>query len=134
MKTPTQTNTDHDLRLAALAKAAPFIAVETIWSHDDSARWDFEDPSMQEDDYQAWQSEVKVSAIVAGQMVSGSAYLGGTWEKFGDNPRESNPDISGYFPQMLDEALEELANLCEGFDAIPQAIAQARAILATLEA
>jgi hypothetical protein len=35
--------------------------------------------------------------------------LGGTWEKAGDIPEESNPDISGYEPQMTIEALEELA-------------------------
>lgn len=96
------------------------ISIETIWSHDEDASFTKhgmtepggcfhgEDP----DDWQAWQSEVRASAIYNGEIVSGSAYLGGTWEKYGDNPAESNPEISGYEPQMTQEALEELAKLC----------------------
>lgn len=100
---------ERDALLLLLARIAPCIAVETIWTHDPDAKWDFDDPNMDEDDYEAWQSEVKATIISQGQLVSGSAYLGGTWEKFGDFPWKTNPDISGYFPQMLDEALEELA-------------------------
>lgn len=96
----------------ALAKVAPSICIRTLWEHDPDMRdirkhcdgMDDEDP----DDWQAWQSEVCATAIVAGRPVSGSAYLGGTWEKAGDDPAESNPDISGYEPDMTREALQEL--------------------------
>lgn len=96
------------------------ISIETIWSHDDDASFTehgmtkpggcfhSEDP----DEWQAWQSEVRASVIHNGEIVSASAYMGGTWEKYGDNPAESNPEISGYEPQMTQEALEELAQLC----------------------
>lgn len=60
------------------------------------------------DDFTAWRSEVRASAIVAGKLVSGSAYLGGIWEKCGDKAADSNPEISGYLPQMIEEALREL--------------------------
>jgi hypothetical protein len=96
-----------------LAKAAPSIAIVTLWEHDhdhhdirkDCDGMDDENP----EDWQAWQSEVKATAIHEGIKVTASVYLGGTWEKAGDNPHESNPDISGYEPQMTAEALNDLA-------------------------
>lgn len=106
MKTDIHTFKPADL-IAELAKVAPSIAIETIWERDTHARWDADD-SLDPDDFTAWQSEVKVSAIIGGKMVSGSEYLGGTWEKYGDKPGESNPEISGYLPQMIQEALNDL--------------------------
>lgn len=96
----------------ALAKVAPHISIRTIWEHDpdhydirkDCDGMDDENP----DDWQAWQSEVRATCIQDGEEVTGSAYLGGTWEKVGDMPEESNPTISGYEPQMTQEALQEL--------------------------
>lgn len=96
-----------------LAKFAPHISIQTIWEHDpdhfdirkDCDGFDDENP----EDWQAWQSEVRATAIADGEEFSGSSYLGGTWEKAGDLPEESNPDISGYEPQMTAEALEELS-------------------------
>ena len=98
-----------------LAEIAPSILIETIWEHDPDLHdirkecdgFDDEDP----DDWQAWQSEVKATAIDAGKVVSGSAYLGGTWERSGDHPSESNPEISGYEGDMTREALQELQGL-----------------------
>jgi len=95
-----------------LAKIAPSLNIETDWSHDldcsdirkECDGFDDENP----EDWQAWKSEIKVSAIVEGEIVTASAYLGGTWEKAGDLPEETNPDISGYEPQMTVEALEGL--------------------------
>ena len=97
-----------------LATIAPSVALYTIWEHDadlydirtDCDGMDDEDP----DDWQAWQSEVRATAIADGEEITGSAYLGGTWERAGDNPAESNPEISGYELQMTSEALEELRN------------------------
>ncbi len=105
MKTPANL-------FAALRAAAPSIAIEILWEHDDDIHpdirkdCDFEDADP--NDWQAWRSEVCASAIVNGCMETGSAYLGGTWEKAGDNPAVSNPDISGYLPQMIEEALRKL--------------------------
>ena len=96
----------------ALAKIAPSICIRTIWDHDndhsdirkDCDGFDDEDPN----DWQAWQSNVQAVAIVNGEEIEGNACLGGTWEKAGDVPEESNPEISGYENQMTVEALEEL--------------------------
>ena len=96
-----------------LALVAPSISIETIWEEDDdcgpiSEECDGFSPE-EDDDWQAWQSEVRATAIIAGDELSGSSYLGGTFEKYGDNPAESNPEISGYERQNTGEALEELA-------------------------
>ena len=99
--------------LAHLVAVAPSIALSTHWSPDPDSDifapgsvFDTEDP----DDWQCWQSEVRASAIAAGRLVTGSDYLSDVWERFGDAPAESNPDVSGYLPQMVEEALADLAN------------------------
>jgi len=92
-----------------LATIAPSIDIHTIWSRDYDDKW--EDPILEKKDWKCWQSEIRASLIVDGEQVSGSAYMGGTWEKAGDKPAVSNPEISGYEPQMTQEALEDLAKL-----------------------
>jgi hypothetical protein len=95
-----------------LAQFAPSVSIVTIWEHDpdlhdirqDCDGFDDENP----EDWQAWQSEIRATAICEGEEITGSAYLGGTWEKAEDSPAESNPDISGYERQMTAEALTEL--------------------------
>lgn len=104
MKTPKQI-------FDTLALLAPGIAVAVHWTRDDDARWsDISEalPGESRDDWQAWETEVRATAIVKGKEIVGNAYLCGTWEKYGDNPAQSNPDISGYLPQKIAEALEEL--------------------------
>ena len=105
MKTPLQ---------IALAALAPSISIRTIWEHDPDPSFselsgpglafENEDP----DEWSPWQSEVRATAIVNGDEITGSAYMGGTWEKAGNDPATSNPTISGYENQMTQEALEEL--------------------------
>lgn len=95
-----------------LATIAPSISIVTIWEHDpdlddirkDCDGFDDEDPA----DWQAWQSEVRALAVIDGEEITGSAYLGGTWERAEDHPKTSTPEISGYELQMTREALEEL--------------------------
>ena len=97
----------------ALALIAPSISIATFWEHDPDfhdIRQDcdgFEDANPA--DWQAWQSEIRATAIKDGATITGNAYLGGTWEAAGDNPAITNPDISGYENQMTAEALEMLA-------------------------
>ena len=96
-----------------LTTLCPSISIETVWDHDDS-------PDMEifrkggalekedKDDWQCWQSEIRATAIVSGEIITGSDYLGSTWEKYGDSPAESNPEISGYERQMTITALQDL--------------------------
>ena len=95
-----------------LQTIAPSISIRTIWEPDqdridirqDCDGFEDEDP----EDWQAWQSEVRATAIINGEEVSCSDYLGGTWERAGEDPATSNPTISGYEPDMTQEALREL--------------------------
>jgi hypothetical protein len=100
--------------LDLLKTVAPQIAMSIAWEVETNpdisifARGqglDGEDP----DGWTCWQSTVTASAIAGGVMLEANAYLGGTWERYGDDPAEVNPEISGYLPQMAKEALTELA-------------------------
>lgn len=98
-----------------LATVAPYISIQTIWSPDPDMRDIRQDCEGMDDenpeDWQAWQSEIRATAILNGEEVSSSDYLGGTWERAGDVPEESNPEISGYEAQMTSEALGGLLPL-----------------------
>lgn len=95
-----------------LAAIAPSIVIETIWTHDDSCgtisqECDGFTPE-DDDDWTAWESETRASAIVNGEPVSGSDYLGRTFERYGEDPQAVNPTISGYERGKTEEALREL--------------------------
>lgn len=95
----------------ALATVAPSVSIVTLWEHDPDAQATWSPACMGDedpDDWTPWQSEVRATAILQGEEITGSGYLGGTWEKAGDNPAESNPEISGYENHMTEEALCEL--------------------------
>lgn len=99
-----------------LSGICPQISIQTIWTHDPDSHWD--DPlnkdwtaGLRRRDWQAWNSEIRVTAISLGELFTASAYLGGTWERRGKSPEKFNPTISGYEPQMTAEALDNLQNL-----------------------
>lgn len=96
----------HDQIIEHLATELPFVSIETIFESDADAVWDVESDDLDEDDFEAWNTEIKATAIHNGKLLQGSGYLGGTWTKYGDYPDAS---IGGYFPQMCQEALRELA-------------------------
>jgi len=111
-----------------LATIAPSISISTAWEPDpdfedirkDCDGFDDENP----EDWQAWQSKITAKTITQGEEVEGNASLGGTWERVGDNPHESNPTISGYEPQMTIEALHELPESDDRSRAIAFILAQ----------
>ena len=99
--------------LAKLAELLPFVHIARVWSSDTFPDWDIFEvgnalDGEDKDNWQAWQSEVKATAIIQGKVFSGSNFLGGTWERYDDNPEVSNPSISGYFTQMVHEAIFQL--------------------------
>ncbi len=112
-----------------IAKIAPYISINTYWSHDEDCGPISKDccgfEESEDDEWQAWQSNVKAYAVINGEDVEGNAYLGGTWEKADILPEESNPDISGYEPQMTVEALKELAGKIEDEEILQTQIAAA---------
>ena len=91
---------------------APSICIETHWSLDEYAdrmsdACDGEDPE-NDDDWTAWLSGVRATAVLAGDMIQGTDYLGGTYERIGDDPAITNPEISGYESDMVVNAVTEL--------------------------
>lgn len=125
-----------------LVTLCPSIAIETIWEHDVSPHMEIFDPGNgldgeDPDGWQCWQSEVRASAIVNGEILTGSDYLGGTWEKYGDNPWESNPEISGYELQQTVTALQDLTVSFKGdtarFETLLAEIAAAVAYIESIE-
>jgi hypothetical protein len=113
---PPKKELTHTELIEALRLAAPSVSITTEWEHDDDCAGDWRELSRpgncfhgeDRDDWECWQSTVTARAIVNGEMIEGEDYLGGTWEKYGDNPAKTNPDISGYFPGMALNALTEL--------------------------
>ena len=84
-----------------LQTLAPSICIETHWSIDGF------DPA-ENDNWTAWQSEVRATAVLVGDMIRGTDYLGGTYERLGDDPAITNPEISGYESDMVVNAVTEL--------------------------
>lgn len=128
-----KTELDSKQLIALVASVAPFVCVCTIWTHDECSGPISKEcdgfTSDEDDDWTAWNSEVRASLIQDGEMISVSDFLGGTFEKAGDDPAQSNPDISGYFSDMLFSALTGLRALAKDaaqVEAIEQAIALVR--------
>ena len=99
--------------LVYFANHCPFLNLRTYWSVDpdpDLSIFDIgcglggENPET----WECFDTEVRASVIFEGNLVHGSAFMGGTWEKLENDPEENNPLISGYYPQMVWEALENL--------------------------
>jgi len=118
-----------------LAEISPLIRIRTIWEADPDAKREWKELSKpgncfegeERKNWKSWQSEVEALAIVDFEQVKASAYLAGTWEKAGDKPHLSNPDISGYENQMTVEALEGLLKAVGKGEAIRLGIPQALA-------
>lgn len=99
-------------RIEALKLSRPDVAIEVIRSYDREAVWDGDEPIS--DVYECFDHEVKAITIRKGVLIEASAYLGGSWydlaDKSADN-LENLAEISGYLPQMIDEALDDLDTL-----------------------
>lgn len=76
--------------------------LETIWTPDPYFKWDGDGPAPKRK--KAHDVQVRVSVISGGEMHSASAYLGGCYCP----PGKPDPDIHGYWLQMVEECLTEL--------------------------
>jgi hypothetical protein len=83
-----------------LAKIAPSICIKTTWSPDPDRG--------EHDGWEAWNADITATIIIYGEEVVGRAGMGGVWQAPEDLPWVKNPDVSGYEPQMTQEALAEL--------------------------
>jgi hypothetical protein len=93
--------------LAALVLERPEVCITVEWATDDYYTWDGDGPDPVTYDDPQYPHDVTVTArtIRGGKMIEGCAHLGGSYSPM-DGPH--CPEIHGYFPQMLDEALDEL--------------------------
>lgn len=89
-------------QLATVASAIHFAVEYELDSH---CSWDGDGPSPRERGFSPYDVTVSATVIVNGEMLTGQAHLGNCWEK----PGKFDPDIHGYLPQMIDEALDDLS-------------------------
>lgn len=90
---------------AELRKIAPSIAFAASHSPDIDEVWDGDGPDPADEGMIAVVVDVSATAIVGGEEVEGHGYLSSHYIEYG----EDLGDVSGYLPQMLEEAVEELA-------------------------
>lgn len=96
--------------LEGLRKIAPSVAISVSWELDSYFSWYGDGPDPREEGYSLYNVTVTAKAIVDGEEEEGHAYLGGSYSK----PNEHDPNIHGYFPQMVDEALSDLYRTISG--------------------
>jgi hypothetical protein len=102
--------------LKELKGIAPSIAFGVDYEVDPNFVWDGDGPDPREEGFEAYDIDVSATAVEDGKMVVGHGYLGGSYER----PGEFDPDIGGYLPQMLQEAVQDLATQVSG-DLLAQA-------------
>lgn len=93
-----------------LKRIAPSIVFSVSRTEDEDSKWDGDGPDPAEEGFVAYNVEVTAMAIVKGEEIEGVTYLGGSYDK----PGEQDPDIHGYLPQMLDDALDDMVGTLSG--------------------
>lgn len=93
-----------------LSHIAPSIAISTHWEVDRYFRWDGDGPDPAEEGYFPYDVDVVVRTIVKGKVVEGTDNLGGVYSK----PDDKDPDVHGYFSDLLEDALVELKGFLSG--------------------
>lgn len=107
MTTTTQPQPwERDALLPALHDIAPSIVITITHEPDDDGfyNWNEEEWGPAEN-YECYRTTVTATVILNGEFVTASAYLGCSYEKFGE---PKCPEIHGYLPQMIEEAITEL--------------------------
>ena len=98
---------ERDAIIAKLTSERPDVAVSVTWESDKHFCWDGDGPDPADDGLVAHDVTVTARTIRAGKMIEGIACLGGCYSEF---LGPHCPMIHGYFPQKLEEALQELDN------------------------
>lgn len=94
----------------ALSRIAPRIALTVTWEPDYDFVWDGDGPDPTDAGYQAYDVKVSAKTVVDGSLLVGDEYLGGSYAK----PGQFDPDINGYLPQLLQEAVIALGRQIPG--------------------
>jgi hypothetical protein len=115
-----------------LRQILPNVAITTVWQPDYDASshdLDVDNPNSRWCGWLAWSATVRATAIIDGSLITGDAYLGSVFELAAENPADCNPDISGYYLDMVLDALLELRSLAVGQPVLREQIANAIAKL-----
>ena len=91
--------------ITELSTVAPLVHISTTWEEDPYCTWDGDGDDPSADGYLAHDVTVTAMRIDRGAMRESESHLGGSYSQY-HGPH--CPDIHGYFPQMAEEALEEL--------------------------
>ena len=95
----------HNHIISELASHAPNVHLSTTWEEDPTFTWDGDGSDPATNGFYAYDVTVTARKIKEGQMLEAESHLGGSYSQY-HGPHCS--DIHGYFPQMAEEALEEL--------------------------
>jgi hypothetical protein len=88
-----------------LAAVAPLVHISTTWEEDPTFIWDGDALDPGADGNLAHDVTVTAMRIERGAMREAESHLGGSYSQY-RGPHCA--DIHGYFPQMAEEALDEL--------------------------
>ncbi|MCP4643085.1 MAG: hypothetical protein GY851_21745 [bacterium] len=94
----------HEL-ITEMARARPLVHIVVEWEEDPNHVWDGDGSDPVEDGEIAHDVTVVAQTIMFGRMIEGVSGLGGSYSPRGG---PHCPDIHGYFPQMLHEAVAAL--------------------------
>jgi len=95
----------HKRIIAQLARLAPHVHIATEWQEDHYFAWDGDGPDPTTYGYYPHDVTVTAMKIDRGKLLEAESCLGGSYSEPGG---PHCPDCHGYFPQMVEEALEEL--------------------------
>lgn len=94
-------------KIAALKISRPDVAIMVLREQDHYTGWVGDGPHPSEAGYVCYEYQVRARTIRNGEIVSGEAYLGGSWWD-PDDTSETAEEIGGYLPQLVERALAEL--------------------------
>lgn len=94
--------------IEALRTERPDVAIRVTKELDDTYVWDGDGPDPADDGFAAYTVKVEAITIRNGKAYTGTAYLGGSYYKYGEPVDLIHEDVGGYLPQLIDEALKEL--------------------------
>src|ERR1700721_1573741 len=91
-------------KIDALKLSRPDVVITVSRERDDNFSWDGDGPDPVNDGYYPYDVDVTARTIRNGEMIEGTASLGGSYYQ----DEEPIGEIHGYLPQKVDEAIEEL--------------------------
>lgn len=93
-----------------LKRSRPDVVITVTREEDPYGVWDGDEP-LPDGHYVCYDHDVTAAVIRDGCLIEGTASMGGSWYDVTDMDEDNQAclrEISGYLPQMIDEALDAL--------------------------